>query len=192
MSSVLPTYVADIIHDVFLCRRDILVFYVDISYPKLRHFPSILDKCRHVGHVTTCLKTYATKATRDSQDTATKKQCGQFCAACLIYLIKQTDLVDLPDMVTAFKMICPCIIFIRCDGPGCRRGAGTHGIFKQPNLILRSTRNRQLNNRFGDRYFTQPCSTFSKRFFCIPNRTHLAQLTQNLYLHTPKLASLKV
>ena len=61
MSPVFPTYAADIIHDIFLCRRDILVIYVEISHPKSRHFFSIWDKCRHVGHVATCLKTCATK-----------------------------------------------------------------------------------------------------------------------------------
>ena len=64
-TAYLHTYVAGISHNVFfmLVRHSSWgpVFCVDMSYPKVQHLFSILDKCRNVGHVATCLKTYATK-----------------------------------------------------------------------------------------------------------------------------------
>ena len=82
MSLVLPTYLADIIHDVFLmlARHSRILCRHFVS--KVASFSSILDKCQHAGHIMNCVKTYATKPRWESLWSVSQKiekTCPIFC-----------------------------------------------------------------------------------------------------------------
>ena len=89
MPLVLPTYVADISHDIFFVDETFFVgwepvFYVDICYPKRRHFFSILDKCQNIGYVATFLKIYATKPRHATQHCVQSNRNLSFVLICFL------------------------------------------------------------------------------------------------------------